>query len=224
MMACNHVRPDIGAYVLGALEPAEEQAVREHLARCHECAAEHAQLAGLPGLLSLAERIENAPPLSPGVEERVLDAVAREQARPGGSRPRWWSGWPRRRLVAAGGLAAAACAVALAVVVLGGGGYEVQLQPVAGQSGAGRAELASTEGGTQLHLWVRDLPPDPSVVYEVRCDAPGWTASAGTFRADERGRAYVELTTAMRRGEYDGIRIVRRSRSASTDVLAATLH
>jgi hypothetical protein len=135
--------------------------------------------------------------------------------------------WRRRPLVAAGGLlAVAAAAAVLAIVVLGdsGSGYEVALRPVAGQAGAGRAELASAKGGTKVHLWVRDLPPDPSVVYEVRCDAPNWSASAGTFRADEQGRAYVELTTAARRGDYDAIRVVRRTRSATTDVLTASLH
>ncbi len=226
MTDCDHARPDIGAYVLGALDPAEEAAVREHLARCHECAAEHARLAGLPALLSLAEHLEAAPPLSPVVEERVLDAVAREGPRSRPARRRGVRRLRRRPLLAVGAVAAVAVAVVLAIVVLGGSErrYELALQPVAGQAGAGRVELASEPGGTSVHLWVRDLPPDPDVVYEVRCDAPGWTASAGTFRADARGRAYVELTTAMRRGQYDAIRIVRRSRSAAIDVLTATLN
>jgi hypothetical protein len=105
-----------------------------------------------------------------------------------------------------------------------GGGYELRLQPVSGAAAAGRAELSSAPSGTTVKLWLRDLPPDPDVVYEVRCDAPGWTATAGTFRADTRGRAFVVLTTAMRRGEYDAIRVVRRSRSSTTDVLTASLH
>ena len=42
------------------------------------------------------------------------------------------------------------------------------------------------------------------------------------------GKAYVVLTTALRRGEYDAIRIVRRGHSADgrlikRDVLAARL-
>ncbi len=115
----------------------------------------------------------------------------------------------------------------LALVVLGGDAprrFEVALKPVAGERAAGRAELSRARNGTMLHLWVRGLPPDPNVVYEVKCDAPGWSASAGTFRADKRGRAVVVLTTAAQRGQYDSIRIVRRSRSASTDVLTASLN
>jgi hypothetical protein len=53
-----------------------------------------------------------------------------------------------------------------------------------------------------------------------------WTASAGTFRTDANGRAYVVLTTALRKGEYDAIRIVRRAhqsdgRLVRRDMLAA---
>ena len=111
---------------------------------------------------------------------------------------------------------------------MGGGderspGFEVALQPVAGQTASGRAVLASADAGIKMQLWVRGLPRDPGIVYEVPCDAPGWSASAGTFRADSHGRAYVVLNTAARRGEYDAIRVVRRSRSSETDVLQAHL-
>jgi hypothetical protein len=94
---------------------------------------------------------------------------------------------------------------------------------VAGQTAQGRAVLASGDAGIKMQLWVRGLPRDPGIVYEVHCDAPGWSASAGTFRADSHGRAYVVLNTAARRGEYDAIRVVRRSRSSETDVLQAKL-
>ena len=219
-----HVRTELGAYVLGALEPEEEAAVREHLATCAECAAEHASMTGLPRLLELAAPMAEAGPPAPALEERVLDAVASERPRSA----------PRRRLLRPRVLVPAAAAAALAAVVvavvlaLGGGderspGFEVALHPVAGETASGRAVLASADAGIKMRLWVRGLPPDPEIVYEVHCDAPGWSASAGTFRADSHGRAYVELNTAARRGEYDAIRVVRRSRSSETDVLQATL-
>ena len=129
-------------------------------------------------------------------------------------------------LVPAG--AALAAVVVAVVIALSGGedrspGFEVALQPVAGATGSGRALLASADAGIKMRLWVRGLPRDPGIVYEVLCDAPGWTASAGTFRADSHGRAYIVLNTAARRGEYDAIRVVRRTRSSSTDVLEARL-
>ena len=227
MTDCDHVLPDLGAYVLGALEPAEETAVREHLTTCSACAAEHANLAGLPRLL--AAPMAAAGPPAPALEERVLDAVANE--RPAAPRPPRRRGALRARVLvpAAAALAAVAVAVAIAGAIVGGGddgapaGFEVALRPVAGETGQGRAVLATGDAGIKMQLWVRGLPANPGIVYEVQCDAPGWTASAGTFRADAHGRAYVELNTAARRGEYDAIRVVSRSRSRSTDVLQAHL-
>ena len=225
MTGCDHVRPELGGYVLGALEPAEEAAVREHLATCSECAAVHASVAGLPRLLALAAPMDDDGPAAPApaVEERVLDAIAAQ-------RPR--RAPPRRRLPGVRVLVPATAALAVAVVALvlalGGGeqrtpGFEVALRSVAGQAGSGRAVLRSGDAGIKMQLWVRGLPRDPAIVYEVHCDAPGWSASAGTFRADSRGRAYVVLNTAARRGEYDAIRVVRRSRAGETDVLQAKL-
>ena len=78
-----------------------------------------------------------------------------------------------------------------------------------------------------MHLWVRGLAAE-GAVYEVLCDAEEWTATAGTFRTDADGRAYVVLTTALRKGEYNAIRIVRRGHRADgtlymRDVLTARL-
>ena len=53
-----HPHPDLGGYVLGALEPAERADFEEHLAGCERCQAEVAELRGLPELLEQA-----APPV-----------------------------------------------------------------------------------------------------------------------------------------------------------------
>ena len=53
--------------------------MREHLATCSECAAEHASVAGLPRLLALAAPMAEAGPPAPALEERVLDAIAGER-------------------------------------------------------------------------------------------------------------------------------------------------
>ena len=223
MTGRDHVRLDLGGYVLGALEPEEEAAVREHLAICSECADEHASVAGLPRLLELAAPMAEAGPPTPALEERVLDAIAGE--RPHRAPPR--RRLPRLRVLVPAVAFLTAVVVAVAIVLSGGDepapGFEVALQPVAGKTASGRALLASADAGITMKLWVRGLPRDPGIVYEVLCDAPGWTASAGTFRADSHGRAYVVLNTAARRGEYDAIRVVRRARSSSTDVLEAHL-
>ena len=209
---CLTLRPLIGSYVLGGLDPAEAAEVNAHLATCPGCAAEHARLAPLPGLLTLATGAEaaTAEPPPAALEERLLDAVAREA--PARRRRRWL---PRRPgWIAAGVVTAVAAAAIAGLVITHDGeppGYELTLQAsTAAPRASARAELQQVEGGTAMHLWVKGLPSDPGAVYEVHCDAPGWSASAGTFRVGADGKAYVVLTTAARRGEYDAIRIVRR--------------
>ena len=217
-MSCAHVREELGGYVLGGLEPDEREAVAAHLAECPACAAEHARLAGLPPLLERAEGLEIPEPPR-AVEERVLDRIAQERgaARRGHRRrPGWVPGWARGRALLAGGLAGAALGAGVTAVVLDAddaaqppAAYSLALRGEGGASA--RAELAPGKGGTELHLWVEGLPPGGEAVYEVFCERPGWSASAGTFRADARGRAYAVLTTAARLGEYESIRVVRRS-------------
>jgi Putative zinc-finger len=223
-MSCEHVRSAIGAYALGALDPDEAAAVRRHLETCPECAAEHDALAPLPGLLSLAGGAEEAveKPLSPAFEERLLDAFARDRA----SSPRRRLKWrlPRRRWLAAGAVGLAAVAAAVVGVSLSGEEeparrYEVTFQNVSGPANAqAGADLESSEEGTRVRLAVRGLPPGPDAVYEVLCDAESWTATAGTFRTDAKGHAYVIVTTALRQGEYSAIRIVRRGHRADGSI------
>jgi anti-sigma factor RsiW len=229
-----HVLEELGAYVLGALDPAERDAVAAHLASCPDCAAELERLAGLPALLRHADGLE-IPAAPPAVEERLLDQVAHEAGlRRRGRRPgllgrltppaRW-----RRRLgrgrVAVAAVAGAALGAAVTAFALGGDDdtaapaqYRLQLTGAGGASA--RAELEPGRGGTELHLWVKGLPPGAEAVYEVHCERRGWSASAGSFRADAHGRAYVVLTTAARVGEYDRIRVVRRSEPHDADVMA----
>jgi hypothetical protein len=236
MTDCDRLRYDLGAYVLGALDTSEVERVRRHLHQCPECVAELDLLAPLPELLSVASGAKAAQedPLPAAFEERLLDAYARDRAaEPRRRRPRL----PRLRrrlrvqwMAAAAGATAAFAAAALGLVVLGGGDdggapqYDVTFRNTAAAPGARAYATLESEGeGTELHLYVRNFPRDPSVIYEVVCEAPTWKASAGTFRVGRDGRAYVVLTTAARRGEYDAIRVVRRGRDGSRDVLQARL-
>jgi anti-sigma factor RsiW len=227
-VSCAQVREELGGYILGALEPAEREAVAAHLARCPHCAAEHARLAGLPALLAHAEGLEiPAPP--PAVEERVLDRIAQERGAARRGRRRLlarFPGWARGRTLLAGGLAGAVIGAGATALVLQddpaneAAAYSVALRGDGGASA--RAQLEPGSGGTKVQLWVEGLPPGGETVYEVLCERPGWSASAGTFRADSRGRAYAVLTTAARIGEYESIRVVRSS--DETAVLSGRLH
>jgi anti-sigma factor RsiW len=234
MTHCDELRQSLGAYVLGALDVDDAAAVRRHLQSCPECAAERDELTPLPGLLSLADGAEAAvsEPLSPAFEERLLDAYARDHKVPPPRRltPRRWR--PRWLAVGAATVVTAAAA-AFGLTVVGSDDdaspqYHVSFHSIGAPGATAHADLVGGGGGTTVHLWVNGLPRDADAVYEVMCDAQMWTASAGTFRTDAQGHAYVVLTTALRKGEYDAIRIVRRSHAADgrivkRDMLAARL-
>ncbi|MET9835903.1 zf-HC2 domain-containing protein [Streptomyces sp. NPDC006385] len=49
---CGSVREDLGANVIGALEPEENEQIGAHLAICPGCRAEHDELAKVARLLS----------------------------------------------------------------------------------------------------------------------------------------------------------------------------
>jgi hypothetical protein len=232
-----HVREDIGAYVLGGLDSDSERRVREHLASCPQCAQAHAEIAGIPALLDLAvvTGATEDEPLPPAIEERLLDRFARERDdRP--KRARW-----RPRLALGLSSALAGAAIAAAALIFGlnfqhNGGrpssqYRLAFERVgpAPVNASARAGLRTSDAGTVVRLWVNNLPGGPADVYEVFCDAPGWSASAGTFRVDAKGDAYVILTTAVKRGQYDKIRVVRREHLSggkvqTYDVLNADLN
>jgi hypothetical protein len=240
MTGCRDIRPELGGYVLGGLEPEEAAVVRQHIDRCAKCASEHASLMELPGLLDLAQGIDAAAGPAPAVEERVLDRVARApRARRGRPRALAWLTRPRRPVaMAAVGLACAAVGAGAAVLVTGDSGeqqgsmpnYQVELKSTSAIPGANaRAALERVPGGTTVLLWVRGLPGNSDTVYEVLCDKGSYSMSAGTFRADREGRANITLTTAMRMGDYDRIRVVRHEynpathKASQTNVLTAKL-
>lgn len=86
-----HVSAGLGAYVLGALEPAERAQVETHLPFCPACRDQLAAIAGLPGLLShlrpedldAGEGSEDSELTAPGADvlRRTLTELASRQRR-----------------------------------------------------------------------------------------------------------------------------------------------
>lgn len=154
MTRCEFAHDD-GAYVLGALAPAERTAYERHLAGCAECRQAVAEIAVLPGLLGRLDPAGLEQFLPPPEDSRLPDllSAARERRR----RERLAT----RRRYALTTLAAAALALVVglgtAAVLPGtdsrGGADMVAMQPVAGTVPV-HAEigLRGTEWGTEVTM------------------------------------------------------------------------
>ena len=229
MSRCGEIRILVAGAVLGALEPDEAEAVRNHLAGCPRCRREHADLAVLPRMLDAVESPEVAPERpSPALEDAVLDRHARERgtAAPEPRRRRWRA----RTLVpaaAAGTALVVVAALALAGVFGGGengGGYELALRPGPGAPAAsGSATLRGVEAGMDVRLHARGLPGGGRAVYELWCvRGDGSWVNAGTFHAPD-GTASASLTAAVRRGDYQAMIVKRRPPGARAGVRGETV-
>ena len=89
--------------------------------------------------------------------------------------------------------------------------YQLVMKPIGpAHNASARAGLRTTQEGTVVRLWVNNLPGKPQDVYEVFCDAKGWSASAGTFRVDAQRQ---RLRDPHVRGQARAVR--RRSASSA---------
>lgn len=150
-----------GAYVLGALTPADRAAYEHHLSICLTCQDAVAELTPLPGLLAHVDAdtldgIDELPPAD--LEQRLMAAVgATLGAAPGTT---WW----RRTSTRVGLALAAAAAVAAAIVLpltLGHheatGSVQLSLRNATGTALplSAQVALAPEQWGTQLHMTCR---------------------------------------------------------------------
>jgi anti-sigma factor RsiW len=172
-MTCPDASADLGAYVLGALEPEERRRVDDHLRRCPACAAELAEFSGLPALL---DRVDPSDLGSRGVTPSP-DLFARMSAAAAPrARARTWA------LVAA-----------VVLTVLGIGGVAVWLagsgeQTVTATAGAVRATVtASTvDDGSALDVAVAGMRPE-EICHLVAVDSDGDRHPAGEWPASAAG-------------------------------------
>jgi hypothetical protein len=194
---------EIGAYVLGALEPAEMEAMRSHLESCERCAAEQRALAGLPGLLDRVHADAEVAALPPQLEDEVLDRFVRDRA--AAVEPR-----SRRRVVVPALAAAAAVLAAILVLAWPGDDESAYARADMKRDGAWvSASVAEVEAGTKVDIEAGRLRRGMYELWCVRED--GHWVSGGSFRARRDGSADAELTAAVRPGEYHTVVITRRS-------------
>jgi len=180
------LRARIGAYVLGALTPAEMAEVRAHLAGCPECAAEARAIQAVAD--ALAWSVEPIDPPA-AIRQRVLSAVtsttARQRVQTRGS----WLPW----LAAAASLAVAAGLGADGVRLRGRiQTLELQLrdalvQVQAGERRTTQARLVAANAERQLSVLA-----DPDVAHvDLKGQAAAPRASARALWSRSRGLLFT---------------------------------
>jgi hypothetical protein len=146
-MTCQFAHDD-GAYVLGALDPAERRVFEDHLPHCANCRSAVSSLAGLPGLLAhvppaLVENLDRPFGGESSTSTGTVVAIAPAPTpAPDTLLPRlMWAAKVERRKArrrtgfVAGGIAAAAVAIAFAGTVIATSGQDgTERPPVAEDS------------------------------------------------------------------------------------------
>jgi hypothetical protein len=171
---CPDTTLDLGAYVLGALEPGDRRRVEEHLQRCPACAAELAELAALPRLL---DRVDPAD-LTPAAVAPSPELFARMSA---AASP------PRRARTRALVLVAAAVVAVLGVGVTVWATASPD-QTVTASAGAVRAEVTASpvDHGSALDVTVAGMHPHETCRL-VAVDRDGVRHAAGEWPASAAG-------------------------------------
>jgi anti-sigma-K factor RskA len=214
-MTADHqaLREALGAYVVGALDPAERRRVEHHLVDCRACTDELAELSALPGLLGrVSEQEASAQVLVPsaGLLDGVIDRLA-DDTRALHARLRRWR-------AAAVGAAAAAVLVAAAAVAFAApwrSGPErtvATADPVvaAAQDTSGRAAAIAWEWGTTVELDLDDLPhrDDGYVLWAVAED--GRRERAGAWGVTSSGAAQVRGASSIDRSQLARVEVTGR--------------
>lgn len=206
-----------GAYVLGALEPAERSRFERHLGGCGECRDEVASMASLPALLAgaSADSLGRDDAAADDLARRASGLVRDDYERQRAGRRRWKSG-------ALGAVAAALLLFGvLAVDVVRGDdspvGTALQLQPESNVSGTVHVEERAW--GVQISVEVAGLDDRPEYQLWAIDDEGVWTA-AGTWAWTAGGNAVLTGSTSTPFGDLEQVVITSVDRS---DVLVSAM-
>jgi anti-sigma factor RsiW len=190
--ACAEWHGDIGAYVVGALSPAEASPMLRHLRGCHGCRADYQDLVPVRDWLGRLGSADGMPARQP------LAMLPLEPGHP----PRHQV--TRRGWTVAGAAIAAAVIAVIAVISArpAGPGFQA-FNPSTGVHG--QASLRATPTGTQIGLTVSGLPAGQRCILVTV--SPAGTAIAGTWTAQYSGTAQVIGTSAIPRSQLTALRI-----------------
>jgi hypothetical protein len=205
MTTCDDARVLLGAHALGALDPADEQRVRDHLETCDACRREAAEFAQTAAALALVGAADVLEPVEPPDQLEGLLARVRSHRR-------------RRRLAT---LAVAASVAALAGVgglVTGDAEQPPAADPPAAsvsgeEAGVGLVVDAWDKGwGTALRAEVSGVPGG------LRCSlvvvgqdgtrevAASWVVPSNGY--EDTGRLTVDGAVGLRSGDVDYYAVV----------------
>jgi Putative zinc-finger len=190
-------RRALGAYVVGALSPSERAAVEAHLARCADCRAELAGLAGLPGRLGGIPAADVAKLVAAGAGPGVLEEPVPEMPlRPlldRAARLRRRLRWRWVTVVAAAVLIAVSGAAAVSHVLSAPAASPVAVMHWAetlhgynlASGAAATVQYLPRPWGLEVEVQVRHIPAGTRCALEVvtaggrLLTAGGWTVVAG---------------------------------------------
>jgi anti-sigma factor RsiW len=201
----DHVREELGAYVLGALGTGARRHVEAHVAACATCRDELAHLSALPPLLDRITADEATADLD-GIRARLATTAHRaatDAHRRTRQQVRRWQA-----------VAAAACLVALVAVGVAWAPWEeppdrlvVQVVPIADTAAVdGTVAAYAWEWGTTLELEVADLPERPAyLIWAVAED--GRRERAGTWGPTRSRGATVRAASAILRPELATVEV-----------------
>lgn len=212
----------LGAFVLGALDPAERAAFEAHLAGCAACQAELVRLAPLPGLL---HQVSPEDFLDEPEELRTPEGDPIEPPLPVGAPPtrrrRYW-------------LVAAAAVLALLIGVAGVLGYQALTSPApqAAQSVTwsaqdpvsgmhADAQLIDHAWGTEVRLRLDESPEGKPCKLVVR-DRNGDREVAGWWSSHYRMQDVIPGSTSMGISDISRLQIVTDDDKVLVDIPAPT--
>jgi hypothetical protein len=201
----------LGAYVLGALDGPERQALEEHLRECAHCRDELVRLAPLPGLLTQVSLDELGEPEGDLVREPVAAWPSPQDARP------WWR---RARLLAsAAAVVAILTAVGVAGVVVVGEDSPTETAAATwttapASTGIDATATLSARGwGTDVQLAMDDLPAGQRcrlIVWsdDGRVETAGWWTTGYTTSAEVPASTSIDLASIDRMEVHAGDRVL----------------
>ncbi|GAA3105908.1 hypothetical protein GCM10010464_81250 [Pseudonocardia yunnanensis] len=194
-------RTDLGAYLVGSLDPAERAEVEGHLVTCTDCRSEMAELAPLPGVLGRIDATEARDRLltpSRDLLSRALAAVDEHERTERHRLLRW-------KMAAAAAAVVAVLAGALPQLITNSADG-TPMAVMTGVTAAGMGSMHQRAWGTAVHLELTGLPPASGYrAYATARD--GRTEVAANWGASPDGRATVVGTTAIPRNELASIDI-----------------